>query len=128
METPSGYLFDGYETDAHIVEKPGIYPAVTFRFKPVLAQNLAVVLKLIGQADPRKGEEIAAELVERQVVSWDLAARLRADETDPQPVPIRAEHILRLHPYLSTRIFRIVTGEDAGDVKPSDNIAAETGA
>ena len=51
-------------------------------------------MKLILQADPRKQEEIAAELVEHQVISWDLAARLHADSIDPEPVPIKAADIL----------------------------------
>ena len=82
-------------------------------------------MKLILQADPRKQEEIAAELVERQVISWDLAARLHADSIDPEPVPIKAADILWLHPTLFNRIYRIVIGDDPGDEKPADSSAAE---
>ena len=127
METPSGYFFDGLELDGYVAEKPGCYPAVSFKYRPVLTQNRAVLMKLILDADPRKGEEIAAEFVERQLVSWDLSARLRADETDPQPVPIRAEHMLRLHPTLFNCIYRIIMGDVAGDVKPADTATKETG-
>ena len=128
MDTPSGYIYDGYEADGYVAEKAGFYPGVAFRYRPVLTQDKAVTMLLIANADARKGEEIAAAFVERQLISWDMAARLRADETEPQPVPIRSEHLLRLHPTLFAVIYRIIMGDVAGDVNPSDAIPEETGA
>ena len=128
MTTPSGYIFDGMELDAYVAEKPGCYPGVSFKYRPVLTQNRAVTMQLIIKADARRGEELAAELVERQVISWDLSAKLYADSIDPEPVPIKAAHILRLHPTLFNCIYRIILGDVAGDVKPADTATAESGA
>ncbi len=123
----SGYIYDGYTQEAFITGKERKYPDVTFTYRPTLTQNRSTVTVEIQKADPRRSEEIAAELVARQVISWDLRAKLHADDIDPQPVPIEAAHILRLHPELGARMYFIVTGDDAGDVKATDSVTTEEG-
>ena len=123
----SGYIYDGYTQEAFIAGKERKYPAVTFTYRPVLTQNRSVVAFEITKSDPRKQEEIAAELIERQVVSWDLKSKLHADDMEPQAVPIKAVHILRLHPILCGRLYFIVLGDDAGDVKATESVNTEDG-
>ncbi len=121
----SGYIYDGMTREAFIAAKDGMYPDVKFTYRPTLTQNRSTVAFEIAQSDPRKGEEIAAALVARQVVSWDINAKLAADSMNPEPVPIEVPHILRLHPALFNRMYRIVMCDDAGDVQPTGSVTTE---
>lgn len=109
----SAYIHDGYTVAGYIQEAPRLYPAVRFTYRPVLAQNRAVVFREIQRAnDPRKEETIAAEAVKAQVQEWDII------DHEGRAVGIAASNILRLQPQLFSRMFRMVMGDAAPDEDP----------
>ena len=107
------YIHDGYTREAYIQPHPRLYPALRFTYRPVLAQDRAVIYRHIERTnDPRKEETIAAEFMRRQLLDWDVT------NAGGEAVALEVTNILRLQPRLLTRLFRIVMGDESPDEEP----------
>ncbi len=110
---PTAYLTDGYTRAGYVAERKHLHPAVRFTYRPMLRQNRSVVFKRIrDDSNPRALDVVYARTIAGQIVAWDLAL------PDGAPVPLAAEHILRLEPNLFEKLFNIVTGICVTDEDP----------
>jgi hypothetical protein len=122
----SGYIpNDGYERGGYIAEVPGLHMAIRFRFRPLTAPAVADASDKIRRATtPGKGEELAAALVAKRVVSWNFS------DDEGKELKITAETCSRQVAALKNRMLQIVLGYDPGDAdpegpKPEDSKSAE---
>ena len=110
---PTAYLHDGYTCAGYVQERRHLHPAVRFTYRPMLRQNRSVVFKRIrDDSDPKALDVVYARTIAGQIVEWDLTM------PDGAPVPLTAEHILRLEPNLFDKLFNIVTGISVTDEDP----------
>lgn len=108
-----GYFHDGYTVDGYIDGVDRLYPAVRFRFRPMLTQNRAVIDNQISLSrDPRKTESIAAQVICAQLEAWDLV------KPDGETIKLTVSEVLRIPPALMNRLYRVVMGMDPPDEDP----------
>jgi len=115
---PCAYIPDGYERDGYIAEEPRLYPAVKFRYRPMLAQDRSQIQHAFAQAaeHPRKQDELMAKAIESRVVQWDLIKQ------DGEPVPVKAREMVRLQPNMLYKLYAIVAGNIPSDEAPSPDL------
>lgn len=119
--TPAAFIHDGYTLDGFIAETPRLHPAMRFRYRPMVSQNIAVVNRELARTrtnEPRKAEAICARTVWSQVTEWDVL-----DHTG-EGVTRTVDNILRIQPVLFAAIYQIVCGIRPSDEDP-ENIDAE---
>lgn len=99
-----GIILDGY-TISHTVDETDFHPAVSIKFRPVTKTEYADITNRIGkQDDPVKGEQIAAEVMAKQISEWDLT------DHEDRAVPVTVEMLGKLEPHLSATLFNLVMG------------------
>lgn len=102
------YIHDGYTEDGYIAESKRLYSDLRFRYRPLLVAERTACMALIEKKEPRAQDGVRADVMKRQLVSWDL-------KHDGQAVPIETQHILRLQPSLFLALWYIITGIAASD-------------
>ena len=99
-----GYIHDGYTRDGYIAEVPRLYPALRFKYRPLVAQERAIVYDQIEKADVKTAELHGAQSIFARVASWDLK------DSKGTTVKLSVESILRVQPQLEARVLSMVLG------------------
>ncbi len=119
---PCAIIDDGY-TLTKTLEATPFYPAVRFRFRPMLAvQQRKFNLRIeqaergtkgeISEAGIEKAEKIAAEVITKQIAEWDLR------DADGKEIPVDAASFQRLESHLQGAIVATVLGNLPPDGEP----------
>lgn len=109
-----GYINDGQTRSGYVQAVPRLYPAVRFKFRPVLARDRAVIVGRVSRGDDTEAEKVAAWLLATNIVEWDLRMG------DGQTVPLETRHTKRLQPMLLQKLYLIVLGAVASDEDPEE--------
>lgn len=102
----SGYIPDGYTIDGVIHADPGLYEEVAFSYRPMVSHERRTAyngMRKDALDNPVEAESIAARAMADHLVEWDLM-------NGEGKVPIDRDHLLRLQPNLSAKLFRIIAG------------------
>lgn len=109
----SAFIDDGYEKDGYIARRPGLHPAVSFMFRPMLMTERSRMLTDQNRAKtPEESETLAAKEIAKRVKWWDITTDKRKD------LSISHENVLRLQPQVFVAMFAQVIGSQGPDVKP----------
>jgi len=101
------FISDGYTQQGYIAQVTGLHGALSFEFRPILAEERAVYYSPKTQALPADQQEKAAcKLLAAKLASWTLVDAAGAC------VPINAENVSRVRPALQGKLWRIVAGLD----------------
>lgn len=111
-------IHDGFTEKGTINEVPRLHGPLTFSWRPMTCEQRAEYAEAAGRCSGGKWKRLQAEVMSRQVVSWDL-------RIDDGPVSISPANLLRLKPRLFDRMFLIVLGDDTPDSGPDDAPAEE---
>lgn len=109
----SGYLNDGYSEMGFIAAAPGLYPALTFTFRPMLPADYAAMLGVLTSDRYVQIRKDMAAAIAKRVSEWDLRDR------QGQAVPITTDAILYLKEPLLVRLFNIVSCRQPSDEQDS---------
>lgn len=106
------FIPDGFSTTGYICEIPRLHGAVRFKYRIYLSQARAEIITQISKATPKEGEKFAAMAVAKNLLSWDV------QNGDGKDLEITAEHVLKLHPKVAHRLYRIVMADEPPDSEP----------
>ena len=118
MNDPVIFFHDGYTAHGYIKAVPRQCPEIRFEYRPVLSQDRAVMDREIANADPRKQESLAAQVIAKHVVSWDLKRPKATGSADMETIPLEVSEILRITPPVTDAIYSIVMGRLVSDEDP----------
>lgn len=105
---PGVVIRDGYTQDGYIEAEERLHGALSFRYRPMLPEEVEVVDEAVRKAGPREGVQLLARAVHKQLESW------KSDD-DPMPDPPSYEFVRRLRYPVLTRLAGIITGRQASD-------------
>lgn len=114
----NSFIDDGYTEEGFIAAVPGFHGSLAFTYRPLLAETRDK-LQRAQMTDVEKGHKIAREELSRAIKSWDLSDR------NGTKVQIAPANIARLRPMLQDKLYGIVTGQMASDLKPDVTPAAD---
>jgi len=113
------YIPDGYTTTGFLRGEPGLYPDISFKYRPLqrVAQQrvmykLGEGLRAAGAID--KLQHVYAELIVEQIIEWDMEMNSR------ELVPLRPDEVLRIQPQLFERLLEVLMGRSPCDIPPTD--------
>lgn len=89
------FIDDGFQLEDHMPEKPGLHPAVTLVYRPVLQKERNVYATKAAANDPDELDRYENELIARQTVSVNGKS-------------VTAEQARRLHPVVRTRLLDLI--------------------
>lgn len=118
MSEQVNYIDDDYLESGFIAAAPGFHGALEFEFRPLLAETRDKLQRAQLQ-DVEKGHKMAREELARALKKWNLVDRLGA------AVPHVPANISRLRPMLQDKLYGIVTGQMASDVRQDQVPPAE---
>lgn len=109
----SDYLIvdDGYTRDGYIAAIEGLHGEIAFSFRPLTRDERDAVNVRIGKK--AKGEtttDVMANVICRQVKDWSIA----------DVVALEPGVVKRMHPALVDKLYLIVAGSIASDLRPDD--------
>lgn len=112
---PVSYIDDGYTQHAYVAPIHNLHPEARFSFRPVPILMQARINKQLVEAgeDAEKREWIAAQWISQQMVQWDIK-KPDGDLINHRQIA----EVLKVRPILFIRIWRIVSGDDGGDIDP----------
>ena len=105
----AAFIDDGYTETAHIAAAEGIYPAVSFRFRPVTAGAFSEYARNLEASNAAETKQVTAELLASKLIDWDV----RSD--DGSQIAITVENVLKLKHVVYLKVFQIVIGEEPTD-------------
>ncbi len=117
MSEQVNFIDDGYTEPGYIAAVPGFHGALEFEFRPLLAE-IRDKLQRMQLNDVAKGHKEAREELARSLKDWNLTDRTGAK------VKIAPANIARLRPMLQDKLYGILTGQMASDLKPEETPAA----
>jgi hypothetical protein len=100
---------DGYTEEARINERPGLHPALTFRFRRMTSEDFADFLQQASKLDERQITRLMGAHLAGRLKSWDLKG------PDGQVFAITADNVRRLVRTLFVRLWSCVAGMEAPD-------------
>jgi len=126
----TSYISDGYtRDDGYIAAAPEessngerLYESLEFTYRPATRMELVRLDAEVEFAskskefDPEsviRAEKIACKFIASKVISWNLTS------VGIHPVPVSAEALERMNPYLFGNLYRIIRGSQTSDVKPN---------
>lgn len=111
------FIDDGYTRKSLVKGAKGLYPDVTFGWRPTnIGQRARYFEGLKKLTDQYQTERYSCECLAKQLVDWDLKDR------QGNPRPINGETVFALHPGLFNRLYHIVISmTDAPDEELTDN-------
>lgn len=112
---------DGYTEQGYIAARPGLHPAVRFRYRPSTQEEWAALQTEIAGAKKGQGVALNARYIARKLVAWDL----KDDKGDL--VPRSATQVARLKPALFEVLYGIVIGMIPSDRDPDEQKTQEQG-
>lgn len=104
---------DGYTEAGYIRAEEGLHGALSFRYRPMLAEQRDAVDEELIRKKAREGSQLLAAALHKHLVDWDLA------NAAGTTAPISLENIRRLRPALFDKLYHIVSGRKASDADPS---------
>lgn len=108
----SAFIDDGYNETGFIKESEGLYPAVTFEYRPFTSSEW---MRYLDKADDKvlaKNLDDLVKALKDHLKSWDLRDR------NENIVPITTDTLKKLKHVLLKRIFAIVTCQEPSDEHP----------
>jgi len=109
---------DGFTLPGRIDPVAGLHEGLTFRFRPMLAEEFEEIEEAKEGMKARPGIHLVAKAIAKHVCEWS-----EVDENG-KPRPINFENVRRLHSMLP-RLYRIVAGRDASDLPDEESSTAE---
>lgn len=113
------YIPDGYTTTGFLRGVPGLYPDVSFHYRPLQRLQQQRVMMDLGEG--LRGakaietlQHVYAELICEQIIDWDIQMNSR------ELVPLKANEALRLQPQLFERLLEVLMGRVPADIPPTD--------
>jgi len=103
---------DGMSFDGYIQPVERLHGSVEFTYRIFLSEKRAELLTRIASKKPAEGERMAAIAVADRLLSWD------ASDGKGGNLGITEANVLRLHPKISNRLYRIVMGDEPPDEPP----------
>jgi len=123
---------DGYTTEGYIEAAEGLHDELSFRYRPMLPEDVeATDAEVNRRTDSKKTVHLFVAQVQRHLVDWS--------EVDDKgtAVPITFENVRRLGYVPFNRLYMIISGQQATDLRPgatdkegknyADAIIAEAG-
>ena len=114
------FIEDGYTYDGLINPEPGLHDGLTFKYRPILPPDRAVIISEIdstlASGAARRAETLAGAACIRQLVSWDLT------RLDGSQVEISVDNVLRVQPGAFGRLFKICMGGAPSDLPESSPV------
>lgn len=109
MHTKNIYR-DGQTIDSYVAPVEGLHQGLTFKRRPMLAEEVEETESQIAKATPRQAVEIVVLTVTAKLVEWSEVT------DDGKAAAITAGNVARLPYQLLNRVYRIVAGLTAGDL------------
>lgn len=106
------YIEDGYTQKGYIAAVPGLFDALRFEFRPLVATDQSAHAKEEKKFSGPAWARFAADFMAKRIVSWD------AKKQDESPVPLRGPEVAKIQPALFGRLYGILNGTDASDLDP----------
>lgn len=100
---------DGYTERGTLAGVPHLYPAVTFRWRPMLVLELADYYEKAAALKGQQLRRLVAALLAGKVREWDLKGE------GGKVLPINSASMLSLKPQLFDRLFNVVSGTEPPD-------------
>jgi hypothetical protein len=111
-----GYILDGMTDKGYIAEERGMWPALSFEYRPFTQAELIELEIGMGIAraqGPLAERKYVAEKLAQHMCGWDLKTHLG------QPAPYKTgDDLMHMRNGQFIRFFRIVTGDKPGDISP----------
>jgi len=101
---------DGYDYPGFIAERPGIHPALRFRYRPALPEEREEVTRYQGRAFIVE----VTDLLTTKVIGWEVRDR------QGLPRPVASDTLRRLQPDLLQAMIGVVLGWRPNDPDPAD--------
>ena len=103
---------DGYTEAGYIRGEEGLHGPLSFRYRPMLAEQRDAVDEELIRKKAREGNQLLAAALHKHLVDWDLT------DAGGQAAPISLENIRRLRPALFDKLYHIVSGRKSSDADP----------
>lgn len=97
---------DGFTQSGYISEVEGLHPAVRFKFRPLIPEEVEDLEAMRDAVTPRTAKDVRAKIGEalaKQLVAWDV-------KFDDKPAPINSLNVRSLRTSAQTKIYNIVAG------------------
>lgn len=113
------YIADGYEESGYLREEARLYPAVRFRYRPLLTEERNRLLAENAKLPAGGATRNTAKVLALKVRSWSLT------DAAGEPLPVTVETVLRLRPALYERLLGVVFGYHSCDEDPEAKATSE---
>ena len=111
MAPPIGY-FDGQSEYGYLKAVPNLYPAIRFRFRPIVQEQVDAHFDDLKDKPPAVQISLTNKFIANRLESWDLKGR------KGEAVPISDTIVGKLQPVLRGRLFSVVIGSQPWDDDP----------
>lgn len=113
----AAFIDDGYTETAHIAAAEGVYPAISFRFRPVTAGEFSEYAHRLESSNAAETKQVTAEFVVGKLIDWDVRSG------DGSKVAITVENVLKLKHVVYLKLFQIVIGDEPSDANDNGHRA-----
>lgn len=113
MYETSNTIPDGYTAERFIQGVPGIYSDVRVKCRLMLHSERYVSSDAISRAKPAESSDIIVKFLCKYLKDWDLKG------SDGSTVKIGFDTVRLIQPLLIERLYRVISGLDAGDLDPA---------
>lgn len=112
---------DGLTLEGYIAPIPRLHGAVRFKYRIFMQRQRANLLHQIAKSTAEEAEGLAAMAVENKILEWDVK------QSDGKPAPITENNVLKLHPRIGNRLYRIVMADEAPDAPDEESTPSANG-
>jgi hypothetical protein len=114
------YIPDGYTQHGHIKPAQGLHDGCSWTYRPILTADRAEITRQMElEKDARRGEAVSAVAMAQRIIAWDIV------DDKQKEVPITGNNILHLQPMLYLRMWKVMIGLEAGDVREDNHLSPE---
>jgi len=107
------FISDGYDEPGYIAEQPGLFPAMRFTYRPMLAvERDAIAAQSVRRSPKEYHDHFLVPTLADFIKSWDAVDKVG------QSKPISAASVRTLRPRLFDRLYSIVCGDSPSDIDP----------
>jgi hypothetical protein len=110
---PTHFIPDGYEEQGYIAERPRMFPALRFVYRPMIAEDRDVIITQSGRKPPAEYHKVLRAAMVSRMKEWN------ATDDKGQPLPISSTTLRNLRPRLFDRLYSIVSGDEPSDIDPA---------
>ena len=105
---------DGYTERGYIAEVPGLHPALSFTFRPLLTEERDAIGAMVRGKPQGEVNMVFSRAIQKQLKTWS------AKNADGKDAPIDAKLIRRLHPAMFDKLYLIIDGSAPSGFDPGD--------